>query len=120
NGYGRERGVMLTPGTQTDTEPTDSASFDLGAAGSHGAQAYLHVLSVTGTSCTVSSASSSDDDHTHPSTRPIDFTAATGKTSERKTVSGAVDRYLRIATSGTFVECTFAVVIKVNSTAVSF
>src|SRR5690606_42018820 len=106
--------------TQTGTEPTDSASVALGAAGSTGAQAYLHVFSVTGTSCTVSIESSSDDDDTDPFTSLIDFPAATGKTSERKTVSGAVDRYLRIATSGTFVECTFAAVIKVNSTAVSF
>lgn len=120
NGYGLEWGVMLTPGTQTDTEPTDSASFDLGAAGSNGAQAYLHVFSVTGASCTVSIESSSDDDDTDPFASLIDFTAATGATSERKTVSGTVERYLRIATSGTFSECTFAVVIKVNSTAVSF
>ena len=32
--------------------------------------------------------------------------------SERKTVSGTVNRYLRLTTTGTFVNCIFAVAIR--------
>lgn len=120
NGYGLEWGVMLTAGVQSDSEATDSASFDLGAAGANGAQAYLHVFSVTGTSCTVSIESSSDDGGDDDFASLIDFTAATDRTAERKTVTGAVEQYLRVSTSGTFSECSFAVAIKVNKTAVTF
>lgn len=117
NGYGLEWGVMLTGGEQTDTEATDHTGLDQGASSSHGAQAYLHVFSFTGTSCTVTIEDSADDS-TYASL--IAFTAATGATSERKTVTGTVDRYVRVATNGTFSECTFAVVFKRNSTSVEF
>lgn len=117
NGFGLEWGVMLTGGKQSDTEATDHTALDQGAQTSHGAQAYLHVFSFTGTSCTVTIEDSADDS-TYASL--IAFTAATGATSERKTVSGTVDRYVRVATNGTFTECTFAVMFKRNTAAVVF
>lgn len=117
NGYGLEWGVMLTAGVQSDSTATDSASLDQAAQSTNGAQAYLHVFSFTGTSCTISIEDSADDSAW---ASLIAFTAATGKTSERKTVSGTVDRYVRVSTSGTFTECSFAVVFKRNSQAVVF
>ena len=117
NGYGLEWGVQLTAGTQTDTEATDSDALDQGAQTTNGAQAYLHVFSVTGTSCTVTIQDSADDS-TFASL--IAFTAATGATAERKTVTGTVDRYVRVSTSGTFTSCSFAVIFVRNQKAVTF
>lgn len=117
NGFGLEWGVMLTAGKQSDGAATDSDGLDQTAQTAHGAQAYLHVFSFTGTSCTVTIEDSADDSTYAPL---IAFTAATGATSERKTVAGTVDRYVRVATSGTFSACTFAVMFKRNAAAVSF
>jgi hypothetical protein len=111
NGFGLEWGVMLTAGKQTDTTATDSDGLDQTAQTTDGAQAYLQVFSFTGTSCTVSIEDSADDNTYAPL---IAFTAATGVTTERDTVSGTVDRYVRISTTGTFSECTFAVMFKRN------
>jgi hypothetical protein len=50
------------------------------------------------------------------------FTAATGITSERIATSNtqSVEQYLRINTTGTFSECSFAVVVVRNTFAVEF
>jgi hypothetical protein len=122
NGYGLEWGRLLTAGKRSDTEATNGSSVDFGAAGTHGLQAWLHVFSVTGTSCTVKLQSSSDDGDSDAFADVTGgaFTAATDVTSQRITVSGAVERYLRVATTGTFSECTFAVQVTVNETAVTF
>lgn len=122
NGYGLEWGRLLTAGKRSDTEATNGDSVDFGAAGTHGLQAWLHVFSFTGTSCTVKLQQSSDDGGTDAfaDLSGGGFTAATGVTSQRITVSGNVERYLRVATTGTFSECTFAVMVTVNETAVTF
>lgn len=117
NGFGLEWGVQLDGGKRTDAAATDGDGLDQTAQTTHGAQAYLHVFSFTGTSCTVSVEDSADDSSY---AALIDFTAATGPTSERKAVSGTVDRYVRVSTSGTFSECTFAVIFIRNQVAVSF
>lgn len=117
NGFALEWGVNLTAGKRTDSGATDGASLDQGAQTTHGAQAYLHVFSVTGTSCTISIEDSADD-ATYAAL--IDFTAATGPTSERKAVTGDIDRYVRVSTSGTFTEVTFAVVFIRNRVEVKF
>ncbi|GAA4226106.1 hypothetical protein GCM10022254_09970 [Actinomadura meridiana] len=122
NGYGLEWGVQLTAGKRSDTTATNGTSVDFAAAGTHGLQAWLHVFSFTGTSCTVKLQSSSDNGSTDAFADVTGggFTAATGVTSERITVSGNVERYLRAVTTGTFTECTFAVQVTVNATAVVF
>lgn len=117
NGYGLEWGLQLTAGKQTDTSATDSEGLDNGDSTDFGAQAYLQVFSVTGTSCTVTIEDSSDDD-TYSSL--IAFTAATTRTTERKTVTGTVDDFVRISTSGTFTSCVFSVVFVRNNVAVTF
>lgn len=122
SGYGLEWGRLLTAGKRSDSAATNGSSVDFGAAGTHGLQAWLHVFSFTGTSCTVKLQQSSDDGDTDAFADLTGggFTAATDVTSQRITVSGAVERYLRIATTGTFTECTFAVQVTVNETAVTF
>jgi len=111
NGFGLEWGVMLTAGRQTDTSATNSTGLDQTAGTTQGAQAYLQVFSFTGTSCTVTVEDSTDN---ISFASLIGFTAATGRTTERKAVSGTVDRYVRIATTGTFSSCVFAVMFKRN------
>lgn len=117
NGYGLEWGVNLTGGKRSDSAATDGSSLDQTAQTAHGGQAYLHVFSFTGTSCTVSIEDSADDS-TYAAL--IDFTAAIGPTSERKAVTGDIDRYVRVSTSGTFTECTFAVIWVRNRVEVKF
>ena len=122
NGYGLEWGRLLTAGKRSDSAATEGSSVDFGAAGANGLQAWLHVFSFTGTSCTVKLQSSSDDAaaDAFADVTGGGFTAATGVTSQRLTVSGAVEQYLRVTTTGTFTECTFAVSVCVNETSVSF
>lgn len=117
NAYGLEWGVMLTAGPQTDTSAGNATGLDQTAQTTNGAQAYLHVFSFSGTSCTVRIQHSSDN---LSYSNLISFTAATAATSERKTVSGTVERYVRISTSGTFSSCVFAVTFVRNKAAVVF
>jgi hypothetical protein len=122
--YGIEWGNQLTAGKRTDTGATAGSSYDFGAGSTNGLQAYLHVFSFTGTSCTVAIQESSDDGSGDAFANVTDgvFTAATDVTSERIATSNSqtVERYLRINTTGTFSECTFAVVVVRNDFAVVF
>ncbi|MGH3587159.1 MAG: hypothetical protein ACRDQ0_12630, partial [Pseudonocardia sp.] len=100
-------------------------SVDLGTAspGAFGLQAWLHVFSFTGTSCTVKIQESSDD---AAGDAFADVTggafAAASAVGAQRIATGAinVERYLRIVTTGTFSECTFAVTACRNETAVQF
>lgn len=122
NGYGVEWGTQLTAGVRSDTTATNGTSVDFGAAGSNGGQAYLQVFSFTGTSVTVKIQSSSDNggSDAFSDVSGLGFTAATGRTTQRLAVTGALERYLRVVTTGTFSAATFSVVFVRNDTAVSF
>jgi len=112
NAYGLDYGEMLTAGKRSDTTATNGSSHNYGAATANGLVAYLQVFSFTGTSCTVKIQQSSDNGGGDAFADLITFTAATGVTSERKTtvaLTTAVEQYLRVVTTGTFSECTFAV-----------
>ena len=90
-----------------------------------GLQAYLQVFSFTGTSCTVTIQESSDDDGDPDTFTAVvggAFTAATGRTTQRIQTARAltVERYLRVVTSGTFSQCSFAVMVNRNPVSVSF
>jgi hypothetical protein len=121
NGYGIEWGRQLTAGKRSDTTATNGASIDTLASVSFGAQAYLQVFSFTGTSCTVTIQDSADD-ASFANLTGGGFTAATAITTQRIETgrTQAVRRYLRIATTGTFSQCTFSVVIVKNETSVTF
>jgi hypothetical protein len=110
-----EWGVLGTAGKRTDTAATNGTSVDNGAAGTDGLVAYLHVFAFTGTSVTVKIQSSSDNGTGDAFTDITGgaFTAATTIGAERiATATGqAVERYLRVVTTGTFTSATFAVVI---------
>lgn len=116
NGYGLEWGRLMTAGKRTDTAATNGSSVDFGTGSTaFGLQAYLHVFSFTGTSVTVKLQESSDNGagDAWADVTGGGFTAATGITSERIQTGRAqtVERYLRVATSGTFSNAVFAVVV---------
>jgi hypothetical protein len=128
NGYGVEWGRLATAGKRTDTGATNGSSIDQGTGSTNfGLQAYLQVLSFTGTDVTITIEESSDDGAGDA------FAAVTGgaftqvtsaPTTERIYTARdlTVERYLRVATStsGGFSEITFAVVIVRNDTTVTF
>jgi hypothetical protein len=83
-----------------------------------GAQAYLQVTQVTGTSVTVT-VQHSPDNSTWSTLAA--FTAVTAApATQRLTASGTVGRYLRAITTGTFSAASFGVAVNVNPVAVSF
>lgn len=126
NGYALEWGLAGTAGMRTDTAATNGTAIDLGAlwSASFGLQAYLHVFAFTGTSVTVKIQSSSDNAVGDPYADVTGggFTAATTITSQRIATSNtlAIERYLRVVTTGTFSNAVFAVTIHPNATATAF
>lgn len=119
NGSGLDWGVQATPGSRTDTTATDGDPLDNGAASTHGAQAYLQVVSVAGTSVTVTVQHSADDS-TYTDLIEFDAVAAGSVSGQRKAVTGTVDRYVRVSTSGTFSSAVLAVVFARNRAEVAF
>ena len=116
SGYGADWGRQLTAGKRSDTTATNGSSIDTTASAAFGWQAYLQVFSFTGTSCTVTIEDSADN-AAWATLSGGGFTAATGITTQRlesASATATVRRYLRAVTTGTFSQCTFAVVITKN------
>lgn len=124
NGFGLEWGHQLTAGKRTDGGATNGTGVDFTAATAFGLQAYLQVFAFTGTSATVKLQESSDNGggDAYADVTGGGFTAATGITAERIQTSRtlAVERWLRVVTTGTFSNLVFAVVVAKNDTAVLF
>jgi hypothetical protein len=119
NGFGTEWGVQLTAGLRTDTTATAGPFYDQGAAGAgFGAQAYLQLISITGTSVdvTVQHATTSGGAYT----TIIDFGAQAAAGSFRGTSAGAVNEFLKVTTTGTFTNAQFMVAFMLNPVAVVF
>lgn len=122
NGFGLDWGRSLTAGVRSDTAATNGSSIDTTASVSFGAQAFLQVFSFTGTSVSISIEDSADN---------ASFAAVTGLTFATVTSAPAVERletgrtaairrYIRVVTTGTFSQCSFAVVICKNAVATVF
>lgn len=124
NAYGIEWGRQGTAGIRTDTTATDGASIDDAAASSFGLQAYLHVFAFTGTSVTVKLQESSNDGggDAFADVTGGAFAAASAIGTQRIATAGglAVERYLRVVTTGTFSNAQFAVLIVRNQVATAF
>lgn len=118
DGFGQEWGVLLTAGTRTDTSGRSGTSFDTGASASFGAQAYLHVISFTGTSVTVN-VDDSADNTTFTAVAGLTFTAATAIGAQRIAIgnTATVREFVRVTTAGTFTNAQFAVVLVKNNVA---
>ncbi len=120
NGYGLEWGKMLTAGVRTDTTATSPATgLDTLASASFGAQAYLHVFSVTGTSVTVTIQGSPDNNTFSAIASPMVFAAASARGAQRISVvnTTVIPRYVRAITTGTFSNAVFNVVLVKNEAA---
>lgn len=118
NAFGLEWGQLLTAGKRTDGGATNGVSIDTTAALSFGAQAYLHVFTVTGTSVTVSVQDSADN-VSFADVAGLVFSAVTpGGTPQTQRLATAnnatIRRYLRVATVGTFSNAVLAVVVVKN------
>jgi hypothetical protein len=121
NGFGLEWGVQGTAGKRSDTTATNGTGVDGLAATAFGLAAYLHVFSFTGTSVDIAVQDSADNASFSALTAGA-FTTVTGTTKERiATAAGAtIRRYLRVVTTGTFSQCTFAVnLVRYRSAAAS-
>lgn len=125
NAYGLEWGRMATDGRRTDASATSAASVTAldGAAGtSFGLQAYLHVFSLSSGTPTVKLQESSDNGADA-------YTDVTGGTFGVVSVGSyriatatnlAVERYLKVVTTGTFSNLVFAVNVVRNDAAPEF
>lgn len=124
NGYGAEWGNALTNGPVTQTGAAAVAGVDFATSSAFGLQAWLHVFSFTGASITVKLQESSDNAATDAYADVVGggFVAATARGAQRiQTARGlTVERWLRVLTTGTFSECTFAVTVTKNQTVVNF
>lgn len=123
NAYWLDWGYALTAGKRTDTGATNGTGVDFanqGAPASFGLQAYLHVFAFTGTSATIKLQGSSDNGggDAFADITGGGFTLVTGLTSERIATARnlAVERYMRVVTTGTFSNLQFAVMACVNRT----
>jgi hypothetical protein len=118
-----EWGMLHTAGLRTDTAATNGIGVDSTIVGgtAFGLQAFLHVISFTGTSVTVKIQGSSDNGagDAFADIAGASFTAATGATSQRieTATDAAIERYLRVVTTGTFSSAVFAVNVVRNFTA---
>jgi hypothetical protein len=118
DGFGLEWGEQLTAGIRTDTVATNGTGYDGLASSAFGAQAYLQVFAMTGTSVTVKIQDSADN-ATFADVTGLTFTAATLPTAQRlQTLNTAtIRRYTRAVTTGTFSNAQFAVMLVRNQTA---
>ena len=117
DGYGLEWGIQLTAGLRTDTTATTGTAYTDTGSTAFGAQAYLQLVSFTGTSVdvTISHATSSGGSYT----TLIDFSAQTGRGAWRVATSNSttVNQYLKVNTAGTFTSAVFQVSWVRNATA---
>ncbi len=129
NGYGLEWCQLVTAGQRSDTTATNGASLDLGtvptATVAFGLQAYLHVISFTGTSVTIKLQGSSDDGggDAFADITGGGFTVVSSAPQAQRIATSAtasIERYIRVVTTGTFSQCTFVVAVIRNTVATVF
>jgi hypothetical protein len=118
NAYGLEWCQQLTAGQNTDTSGANGTALDGGAATNFGAQFYLNVESVTGTSVTITIQDSADN-VSFSNVTGMAFTAVTSAAApawQRIATSNTatIRRYVRVVSSGTFTEAIYAVAMNRN------
>lgn len=125
NAFGMEWGRMASAGVASQSGAGSLTSYDWGAATSFGLQAYLQVFSFTGTSITVTLEESSDNGagDAWAAVTGGAFSAVSAARQHQRiqtTRALAVERYLRVTTTGTFSAATFAVCVVRNELEVLF
>jgi len=105
NGKGLNWGVVLTDGPdQTDASAANSAAVDNTSSTSAGAIGVVSIESVASGTADIK-VQHSTDDITYADL--LTFTGATGRTSESISATGTVNRYVRVASTGTFTDLVF-------------
>lgn len=123
NAYGLEWGLQHTAGKITHASADEETSVDGLAATDYGLQAYLHVFSVgSGTPTFVIQESSDNGSSDAFETITGGSFTITAAGSERiaTAVDQTIERYLRVATTGTFTDAVFAVMVKRNTKTPTF
>ena len=119
NAFWLDWGLGLTVGKRTDGSATNGTGVDFTAAASFGLQAYLQVFEFTGTSAVVKLQGSSDNAVGDPYADITGgaFTTVTAAPDSEKIQTArnqAIERWIRVVTTGTFSNLVFAVHVTVN------
>jgi hypothetical protein len=112
NGVALDWGNTLTTGKETHSAAAVSTARDDGATTGYGLVGILSVIDVDSGTATVNIQQSADNVTfaTILSFIAVDNTSV--PTAQRLTLSGAILRYLRVSTTGTFSNCDFCVVTR--------
>jgi hypothetical protein len=122
NGFGGDWGNQLTAGKRSDTVATNGTGVNYATAANptsaaFGFEAYLQVFSFTGTSVTIQLQDSADNVSFANLTDGAFTVVSAAPTFERIQSSSAtatVRQYVRVITTGTFSQCSFAVTFTRN------
>lgn len=111
----------LTPGSRTDAGATNGTGVDFTSGANFGLQGYLHVSAFTGTSATIKLQESSDNGGADAWTDVVGgaFTVVAGAPTFERIATArnlAVERYLRVVTTGVFSNLVFIVSVMINRT----
>jgi hypothetical protein len=117
NGYGTQWGFLATAGMRTDSAATAAASvtaLDLGSSspGAFGLVMFVHLKAFTGTSVTIKLQESSDngaDAYADVVGATTGALSSAPQAVRVATGSIAVERYLKVVTTGTFSNAVFGV-----------
>jgi hypothetical protein len=121
NGYGLMWGGQLTGGLDTDLADANGAGVDFAAGTAFGLTAMLQVIDIVGADATITIEESSDDAGGDAYATIASFAQVTADhVAERINITGNVERWLRVATTGTFTSLTYNVTVAKHTTAVVF
>ena len=112
SGVPLEWGVMLSAADDTHGSAGSSSSLDSGASSSAGAAAYLQVIDINSGTPTFKIEDSTNDSSWSDL---VSFSAVANGNEpafQRVTVSGTVNRYLRVTSTGTFSNAKFIIGIR--------
>jgi len=112
NGVALDWGNTLTTGKETHSSAAVSTSRDDGATTGYGLVGILSVTDVDSGTATVNIQQSADNVTFANILGFAAVSAAAAPTAQRLTLSGAILRYLRVSTTGTFTNCDFCMVYR--------
>jgi hypothetical protein len=112
SGVPLEWGNTLTTGKETHSSAAVSTSRDDGATTGYGLVGILSVTDLDSGTATVSIQQSADDVTFATILSFVAVAAADAPTAQRLTLSGAILRYLRVSTTGTFSNLDFCMVTR--------
>ena len=107
-----EWGNTLTTGKETHSSAAVSTSRDDGATTGYGLVGILSVTDVDSGTATVHIQQSADNVTFATILSFVAVSAAAAPSAQRLTLSGAILRYLRVSTTGTFSNCDFCMVTR--------